>query len=144
MSATDLKKALGNSSLWPVRGPISSHFGYRPNPFTGLRQFHNALDIVAPRGFPVRAAMDGRVADMGYNTIYGNYVILTHADSYQTLYAHLSQVFRQAGIDPTAGTVLGAVGTTGYSTGPHLHFCGFPARKRDGSDEAPEVRTKNH
>ncbi len=125
MSATDLKKALGELVAWPVRGAISSPFGYRPNPFTGIRQFHNALDIVAPEGTPVKAAMDGRAADIGYNAIYGNYVILSHPDGYQTLYAHLSKVSVKRGASLRQGAVLGAVGTTGYSTGPHLHFSVF-------------------
>lgn len=125
MSATELKKALGELVAWPVRGGISSGFGYRPNPFTGIRQFHNAIDIVAPEGTPVRAAMDGRVADTGYNAIYGNYVILTHPDGYQTLYAHLSKVAVKRGASLRQGAALGAVGSTGYSTGPHLHFSVF-------------------
>jgi len=125
MSATELKKALGELVAWPVRGSLSSPFGYRPNPFTGIRQFHNAIDIVAPEGTPVKAAMDGRVADTGYNAIYGNYVILTHPDSYQTLYAHLSKVSVKRGTTVRQGAALGSVGTTGYSTGPHLHFSVF-------------------
>lgn len=125
MSATELKKALGELVAWPVRGGISSGFGYRPNPFTGIRQFHNAIDIVAPEGTPVRAAMDGRVADTGYNAIYGNYVILTHPEGYQTLYAHLSRITVTRGTSLRQGAALGAVGTTGYSTGPHLHFSVF-------------------
>lgn len=125
MSPTELKKALGELVIWPLRGPISSHFGYRPNPFTGIRQFHNGIDIVAPEGVAAKAAMDGRVADTGYNAIYGNYVILTHADSYQTLYGHLSRIMVKRGSTIQQGGTLGAVGTTGYSTGPHLHFSVF-------------------
>ncbi len=125
MSATELKRALGELVLWPVRGPISSGFGYRPNPFTGIRQFHSAIDIVAAEGTPVRAAMDGRVAETGYNSIYGNYVILGHADGYQTLYAHLSRVSVRKKGSVVQGSALGAVGSTGYSTGPHLHFAVF-------------------
>lgn len=125
MSATELKKALGELVAWPVRGYISSRFGYRPNPFTGIRQFHNAIDIVAPEGSPVRAAMDGRTADVGYNAIYGNYVILSHPDGYQTLYAHLDRVSVKRGTSVRQGFALGTVGTTGYSTGPHLHFSVF-------------------
>jgi len=125
MSPTELKRALGELIRWPIRGPISSYFGYRPNPFTGIRQFHNAIDIVAATGTPIRAAMDGRVADVGYNSIYGNYVILTHADNYQTLYAHMSRVSTKRGMSVSQGSVLGAVGSTGYSTGPHLHFSVF-------------------
>lgn len=125
MSPSELKKALGQLVIWPIRGSLSSRFGYRPNPFTGVRSFHNGLDIVADTGTPIKAAMDGRVADVGYNSIYGNYAILTHADGYQTLYGHMDRVYVRKGAGVNQGTILGAVGTTGYSTGPHLHFSVF-------------------
>lgn len=122
MSSTELKKALGTLIEWPVRGRISSNFGYRANPFTGVRQFHNGLDIVAPEDTPVKAAMDGRVAETGYSAVFGNFVILTHAGSYQTLYAHLSAIRVRQGQTLSQGAVVGLLGSTGYSTGPHLHF----------------------
>ena len=125
MSPTELKRALGELIIWPIRGPISSYFGYRPDPFTGIRRFHGAIDIAARQGTPIRAAMDGRVADVGYNSIYGNYIILTHADSYQTLYGHLYQVSVKRGARVSQNGVIGSVGNTGYSTGPHLHFAVF-------------------
>lgn len=122
MSSAELKKALGTLIEWPVRGRISSTFGYRSNPFTGVRQFHNGLDIVAPEDTPVKAAMDGRVAETGYSAVFGNFVILSHAGSYQTLYAHLSAVRVRQGQTLSQGAVVGLLGSTGYSTGPHLHF----------------------
>lgn len=122
LSSTELKKALGTLIEWPVRGRISSNFGYRSNPFTGVRQFHNGLDIVAPEDTPVKAAMDGRVAETGYSAVFGNFVILTHAGSYQTLYAHLSSIRVRQGQTLAQGAVVGLLGSTGYSTGPHLHF----------------------
>lgn len=122
LSSYDLKKALGTLVIWPVSGRISSNFGYRSNPFTGIRQFHNGLDIVAGVNTPVRAAMDGRVAETGYSSVFGNFVIMTHAGSYQTLYAHLNRIDVRVGQVIGQGKSVGLLGSTGYSTGPHLHF----------------------
>ncbi|OHD77468.1 MAG: hypothetical protein A3J97_03040 [Spirochaetes bacterium RIFOXYC1_FULL_54_7] len=122
LSSYDLKKALGTLVIWPVTGRISSNFGYRSNPFTGIRQFHNGLDIVAPMNTQIKAAMDGRVAETGYSSIFGNFVIMTHGGSYQTLYAHLNRIDVRVGQVKSQGTTVGLLGSTGYSTGPHLHF----------------------
>jgi len=122
LSSYDLKKALGKLVIWPVAGRISSNFGYRANPFTGIRQFHSGLDIVGPFNTGIKAAMDGRVAETGYSSIYGNFVILSHPEGYQTLYAHLNKINVRQGSSIMQGAVLGLLGTTGYSTGPHLHF----------------------
>ncbi|MBN2874452.1 MAG: M23 family metallopeptidase [Spirochaetales bacterium] len=122
LSSYDLKKALGQLVIWPLTGKISSYFGYRPNPFTGIRQFHNGLDIVAPANTSVRAAMSGRVAETGYSALFGNFVILSHPEGYQTLYAHLNRISVRAGTSVEQGHQVGLVGSTGYSTGPHLHF----------------------
>jgi murein DD-endopeptidase MepM/ murein hydrolase activator NlpD len=122
LGSYDLKKALGTLVIWPVTGRISSNFGYRSNPFTGIRQFHNGLDIVAPVNTPVRASMDGRVAETGYSSIFGNFVIMTHAGSYQTLYAHLIRIDVKVGQVLRQGSSVGLLGSTGDSTGPHLHF----------------------
>jgi len=119
---SESKRVFGELVAWPLRGAISSYYGYRPNPFTGIRQFHAGLDIVAAPGFPIKAAMDGRVADVGYNTVFGNYVILTHADGLQTLYGHMTAYSVAKGQRIAQGSVIGKVGSTGYSTGPHLHF----------------------
>jgi murein DD-endopeptidase MepM/ murein hydrolase activator NlpD len=73
-------------------------------------------------GTPVRAAMAGRVSDVGYNANYGNYVILSHADGFQTLYGHLTSASAVVGASVNQGDVIGLSGNTGYSTGPHLHF----------------------
>lgn len=122
LNSYDLKKVLGTLVIWPVTGRISSIFGYRNNPFTGIRQFHNGLDIVAPVNMPVKAAMDGRIAETGYSSIFGNFVIMTHAGSYQTLYAHLNRIEVRVGQIIRQGNSIGLLGSTGYSTGPHLHF----------------------
>ncbi|MBN1242336.1 MAG: M23 family metallopeptidase [Spirochaetales bacterium] len=125
LSSTELKRVLGELVLWPVSGRISSRFGYRPSPFTGVRQFHNGIDIVAAKGTKAKAAMDGRVADTGFNTVYGNYVILSHADGYQTWYAHLDRILVAKGQYLYQGNPVGLVGNTGVSTGTHLHFSVF-------------------
>ena len=122
LSSYDLKKALGKLVIWPVNGRISSSFGYRPNPFTGIRQFHNGIDIVVADKSLIKAAIDGRVAETGYSALFGNFVILSHPDGYQTLYAHMSKIIAKQGLGVSQGAVIGLVGTTGYSTGPHLHF----------------------
>ncbi|HOX30964.1 MAG TPA: M23 family metallopeptidase [Spirochaetales bacterium] len=118
----ELRRVLGELVAWPLRGAISSYFGYRPSPFTGVRQFHAGIDIVASTGVSIRAAMDGKVADAGYNAIFGNYVILSHEGGLQTLYGHMSAISVKVGQKAGQGAVIGRVGSTGYSTGPHLHF----------------------
>lgn len=122
LSSYDLKKALGKLIIWPVSGRISSNFGYRANPFTGIRQFHNGIDVVGTLNAAVSATMDGRVAETGYSTIFGNFIILSHAEGYQTLYAHLNKILVKQGASVLQGKTIGLLGSTGYSTGPHLHL----------------------
>jgi murein DD-endopeptidase MepM/ murein hydrolase activator NlpD len=122
LASYDLKKALGTLVIWPINGPISSSFGYRASPFTGVRQFHNGLDIVGRENTPIKAAMDGKVAETGYSAVFGNFVILTHPEGYQTLYAHLNKINVKQGTSITQGSSIGLLGSTGYSTGPHVHF----------------------
>lgn len=118
----EIAQALGQRVTWPARGPLSSYFGYRPDPFTGVRRFHGGIDIVVDTGTQIRAAMSGRVADAGYNGNYGNYVIMSHTDGFQTLYGHLTSYSVVKGQQVAQGAVIGLSGNTGYSTGPHLHF----------------------
>lgn len=122
LGAEELRRIYGTAFAWPVRGPISSWFGIRADPFTGVRRFHAGIDIVVNLGTPVKAAADGRVADLGYNASYGNYIILSHPDGSQTLYGHLSAFSVTRGQSVTLGKVIGKSGNSGYSTGPHLHF----------------------
>jgi murein DD-endopeptidase MepM/ murein hydrolase activator NlpD len=125
LSSASLKDFYGERFIWPVRGIISSPFGYRENPFTNLRTFHSALDIAVNKGTKVKAASDGTVADTGYNSVFGNYIILKHASGFQSLYGHLSQVLVHDGSKIPQGSVIGLSGNTGQSTGPHLHFSIF-------------------
>ena len=122
MRAEDLKLALGELFIYPVRGRITSRFGWRNDPISGVRRFHAALDLAAPAGTVVKAAMDGRVSTIGVNATYGNFIILNHGNGYQTLYAHLNVVQVKKGDTVNQGSRIGEVGSTGYSTGPHLHF----------------------
>jgi murein DD-endopeptidase MepM/ murein hydrolase activator NlpD len=120
---TDLQEINGDLFTWPIRGYITSRYGYRPNPFNEkVRQFHTGLDIGSPTGTPIKAAMAGRVSATGYNDISGNYVVLTHHSGYRTLYAHMSVIGVKTGAYVKTGERIGAVGSTGLSTGPHLHF----------------------
>jgi murein DD-endopeptidase MepM/ murein hydrolase activator NlpD len=125
LDASVLRNFYGETFIWPVRGPISSPFGYRINPFSSQRTFHSAIDIVVNRGTSVKAAREGKVADTGYNAVFGNYVIIRHPDGYQSLYAHLDTVLTRKGASVNQGEVIGRSGNTGQSTGPHLHFSIF-------------------
>jgi uncharacterized protein (TIGR00156 family) len=107
---------------YPLRGRLTSPFGWRNDPISGARRFHNGIDLAANVGTAVRAAMDGRVSVVGTDAVYGRYVILTHNNGYQTLYAHLSRFSVSQGANVTQGTKIGESGNSGYSTGPHLHF----------------------
>lgn len=112
----------GDLFIWPVAGYITSPYGYRANPFGGARQFHSGLDIGASMGTPVRAAMAGRVTTVSYDASLGNYVVIFHHSGYRTLYGHMSVVRVKSGAYVGTGERIGDVGSTGLSTGPHLHF----------------------
>jgi len=108
--------------IWPVRGRLTSYYGYRRNPVGGGRSFHDGLDIAASSGTPIMAAMDGRVQSVGYDNVYGNFVIISHTGGYRTLYGHMDSYATRAGAYVGTDTVIGYVGNTGQSTGAHLHF----------------------
>jgi murein DD-endopeptidase MepM/ murein hydrolase activator NlpD len=122
LNLSDLQEINGDLFIWPVRGYITSRYGYRTSPFGGARQFHTGLDIGAAMGTAVRAGMVGRVSTVGYNETSGNFVVITHHSGYRSLYAHLSVVRVKSGAYVRAGDHIGDVGSTGQSTGPHLHF----------------------
>ncbi len=110
----------------PVPGRITSPFGYRMHPIFKRRIFHSGIDIGAPSGTPIKAANSGRVIFVGWYSGYGKVVIIDHGNinglPTTTLYAHMSVTIAKQGTNVAKGTVIGKVGTTGYSTGPHLHF----------------------
>jgi len=103
-------------------GRLTSGYGTRDNPFTGDSEFHKGIDLAAPLGTEVFAARDGTVALIGTDPIMGNMIIVNHEAGYQTIYGHLAEVYVQLNDAVRSGMIIGAVGTTGYSTGPHLHF----------------------
>jgi murein DD-endopeptidase MepM/ murein hydrolase activator NlpD len=106
----------------PVQGYMSSAFGLRKDPFSGQPRFHKGLDIAAPEGMKVVAALPGTVLAAGYEPGYGNAVVLQHADGIRTKYGHLASITVKAGDEIASQSALGTVGNTGRSTGPHLHF----------------------
>ena len=108
--------------LWPAAGPISSPFGARPDPFGGGTEFHPGIDIAAEEGTPIHAAAAGTVVQVGPDGGYGNVVVVDHGNGITSKYAHCSQTFAAVGQTVAAGDPIGAVGSTGRSTGPHLHF----------------------
>ncbi|RTG95784.1 M23 family metallopeptidase [Thermus scotoductus] len=101
---------------------ITSYFGMRKNPFGPGYEFHDGLDFAAPYGAPVYATGSGVVARTGWMGAYGLAVLLDHAEGYQSLYGHLSRILVRPGQRVEKGQVLGYVGSTGRSTGPHLHY----------------------
>jgi murein DD-endopeptidase MepM/ murein hydrolase activator NlpD len=110
--------------IYPLSSPAptTSSFGWRTHPITGSRRFHSGVDIGAPMGAPVVAAGTGIVMSSGWLGGYGKAIVIQHNGVQQTLYGHLSEVFVQPGQRIEQGTVIGRVGSTGNSTGPHLHF----------------------
>lgn len=107
---------------WPVSGTITSPFGYRQNPFGGGMEFHQGLDIAAPMGTTITAASGGTVIQAGWFGGYGNYIVIDHGGGMSTGYGHCSQIFVSVGQKVQKGQAIGAVGSTGASTGPHVHF----------------------
>ncbi len=106
----------------PLGGRLSSFFGNRKHPIFRDTRFHNGLDIASPYGTFIGAAREGVVVSTGWNGGYGKAVIIQHDNGYKTMYGHMSAIFAKQGERVKAGKVLGRVGSTGLSTGPHLHF----------------------
>lgn len=106
----------------PSNGPITSRYGYREHPVFGGQRFHAGIDFGAPSGSPVRSGEAGRVVSAGWRGGYGNAIVIDHGGGLATLYAHLSSIGVSSGQQVSRGQTIGAVGSTGYSTGPHLHF----------------------
>ena len=124
---SDESSSSGGSSSegWvsPVYGyTITSSFGMRVHPVTGVYKLHTGIDIPATTGTPIRAAESGQVITASYQGAYGNCVIIDHGNGYSTLYGHQSSIAVSVGDTVTRGQTIGYVGSTGYSTGPHLHF----------------------
>lgn len=108
--------------IWPIRGRITSTFGPRRHPIFGGRRNHTGIDISGPNRSPIKAANSGKVIFTGWYGGYGKVVIIDHGKSIATLYAHLSGISVSTGQSVSKGGIIGYEGSTGYSTGPHLHF----------------------
>ncbi len=106
----------------PVEGKITSRFGYRTNPITGKYGFHTGLDIGCDEGTPIASAFYGVVKETGENDVSGKYVIMEHSEGLETRYYHCSKILVKPGAVIRQGETLARVGSTGWSTGPHLHF----------------------
>ncbi len=109
-------------SEWPVKGVVTSSYGARLDPFNGEGAFHSGIDIATILGDAVRVPADGTVIKAGMGTGYGREVIIDHGHGIQTLYAHLSGFAVTTGQEVRRGDILGYVGSSGHSTGPHLHY----------------------
>ena len=109
--------------IWPVPGhyDLSSPYGWRNCPYHG-REYHSGIDIPAPSGTPIEATKNGIVISSGWNGGYGNCVVIQHSDGGKTLYAHMKSIYVSVNQEVSQGDVIGGVGTTGNSTGNHLHF----------------------
>ncbi len=106
----------------PIHGRFTSSYGYRRDPFSGQRRFHAGIDIAAPTGTSVGAAKEGTIIFAGWRSGYGKCIIIKHQFGYSTVYGHLSSISVRVGQWVSQGQTIGRVGSTGRSTGPHLHF----------------------
>ena len=109
-------------SIWPVRGQITAAFGQRMDPFSGEGVFHAGVDISAPNGSRVEASADGIVLMASPEAGYGNVILVDHGYGITTKYGHLSKILVAVGQEVKRGQIIGAVGMTGKTTGPHLHY----------------------
>ncbi|WP_336248671.1 peptidoglycan DD-metalloendopeptidase family protein [Stomatohabitans albus] len=121
-AASAPKPSKPGGMILPVKGRFSSPFGYRVHPISRVRRLHTGQDIAAPSGTPILAAKDGRVSFSGRRGGYGNCIIIDHGGGVATLYGHQSRLAVGAGTQVSQGQVIGYVGSTGASTGPHLHW----------------------
>ena len=123
MAAADqLAYEASRPSVWPTQGHVSSRFGYRASPFGVYREFHPGIDIAAPLGTPVVATGDGRVIFTGWRTDLGNTIIIDHGYDLRTVYGHVAKVAVDVGDLVKKSQVIAYVGSTGRSTGPHVHY----------------------
>jgi murein DD-endopeptidase MepM/ murein hydrolase activator NlpD len=109
-------------SIWPTQGYLIRGYGVKSDPFTGEQKLHSGLDISNRIGTPVVVTADGVVASTRYQSGLGNTVVVDHGNGFQTVYGHLSQFKTREGQKVRRGELIGLIGNTGYSTGPHLHY----------------------
>jgi murein DD-endopeptidase MepM/ murein hydrolase activator NlpD len=129
-SVEDTQKATGSDAVpeaesepaWPLKSVISSRYGFRKDPFTSENRFHSGIDIAAEKGTEVKAAMSGKVIMSCKTEDYGNVVAVDHGQGVVTIYAHNEKNLVKVGEEVEKGSLIAKVGSTGRSTGPHLHF----------------------
>jgi murein DD-endopeptidase MepM/ murein hydrolase activator NlpD len=109
-------------TVWPVKGLITAGYGYRVSPFTGQREMHEGLDIAAPHGTPILATANGVVSFVGSLAAFGNVVFINHGHGFTTFYAHTSSIRVKEGQQVKRGQIVASVGTSGRTTGPHVHY----------------------
>jgi murein DD-endopeptidase MepM/ murein hydrolase activator NlpD len=115
--------AVGSGSMaYPINAQVTSPFGWRRHPIFGIRKFHTGVDLAGPNHAAIRAADSGSILYTGWYGGYGKVVIISHGNGMATLYAHMSRTAVEVGQNVSKGDVVGYEGTTGFSTGPHLHF----------------------
>lgn len=124
LAAEQGRKYDGGVFTWPAPSytRISDDYGNRMHPTLGIEKFHNGIDMAAHGGSPILAAYDGKVVAADYNSSMGNYIMIDHGDSLYTIYMHASALYVSKGAEVSKGSKIAAVGTTGRSTGNHLHF----------------------
>jgi murein DD-endopeptidase MepM/ murein hydrolase activator NlpD len=121
--------------VYPVMGPrMSSDFGVRRHPIRKVRRHHDGIDLAAPIGAPIRAIADGQVMYADPHGGYGRYIVIRHLNGFTSHYGHCEKMDVAPGMTVTAGQIIGTVGSSGISTGPHLHF----EIRRDGTAQDPE------
>jgi len=132
-ASADRPAPVSSGMMMPANGPITSYFGYRYHPILHFTRFHAGVDIGAGWGSPIVAAADGQVAAAGWSGGYGREVQIAHGGGLMTVYGHMSEIVAQPGSYVRAGQLIGYVGSSGLSTGPHLHF----EVRKDGSPVNP-------
>jgi murein DD-endopeptidase MepM/ murein hydrolase activator NlpD len=122
-NATERAFFLNAGFRFPLRQyRVTSRYGIREDPITGRISMHQGIDLAAPEGTEVFAVADGVVTATGSDPIYGNYIIISHNNNWKSLYGHLQTIYTDLRSDVKSGNLIGRVGSTGQSTGPHLHF----------------------
>jgi len=122
VDASGLERRESGGFALPVGGRVTSGYGTRMHPLLGMARFHRGIDLAAAMGAPIRAAADGRVVRAGWHGGYGRQVALAHGGGLDTSYSHLSRIAARPGDRVTRGQVIGYAGSSGLSTGPHVHF----------------------
>jgi murein DD-endopeptidase MepM/ murein hydrolase activator NlpD len=125
LSTKELNDIIGQLFIYPTLGRLTSGFGWRNSPFTGVREMHRGIDLANAIGTKIIAAREGRVTKTGYDTIYGNFIIISHNDGFHTLYGHLKTIYVAKGSYVKQGQKIASMGISGLTTGSHLHFSIF-------------------